>query len=109
MDRDLLAAQLASIHEAAGHLFTWEMPATGETGQIHGTLSAARPDDPRVSGRSERLFIIQVVTSQLTPRPVKGVELVCGDLYYTVQRLDDSINTGQTEILVAAPTRRVED
>jgi hypothetical protein len=108
MDRALLQQQLASIHEHAGHAFSWEMPETGQSGEIFGTLSDLRPDDPRVAGRTERLLVLTVATHQLTPRPRGGMELESDGLFYAIQRLDDHRNTGQTEILLAAPTRRLD-
>ncbi len=108
MDRALLAQQLASINEHAGHLFTWEMPDTGATGLAHGTLSDLRPDDPRVQGRTERMMSLVIATYQLDPRPRSAMELKKDGRYYVINRLDDNENTGMTTLLVAAPTQAVE-
>lgn len=85
-------AALAEIHAT-----TWIFGGSS----FSGVASPIKPDDPRMSGSPDRLFVVEAKTSELSPRPARGDELVRGSTYYRVVRIDREFATGLTTILVA--------
>jgi len=68
-----------------------------------GIVSPLKPNDPRMSGSSDRLFEVRALTSALpNPRPARGDVIATSGKYHRITRpLDDDLSTGITTILVA--------
>lgn len=87
--------ELASVH---GPTWTFGDEA------FPGVAAALRTDDPRMSGSSDRLQEIIVVTSELPlVRPKRGDELRRGNAIYRITRADHDAATGLSTFLVTCP------